>query len=323
MKARVRIVVLDGYALNPGDNPWDPISTLGELSVHDRTPEAEVVKHAASAEVVLTNKTPLSQRCIEALDKLTFVSVLATGFDMVDIKTARARGIPVSNVPEYGTESVAQFVFALLLELASGVGEHNRAARDGRWAASGDFSVTVQPLVELAGKTMGIVGFGRIGRRVGEIAHGFGMRVLALDPLRRQPPSYHPFAWADRAEDLFQHSDVVSLNSSLNASNTRFVDRRLLRSAKPSAFLINAARGGLVNEADLADALNEGRLAGAALDVVSQEPIRRENPLLTAKHCLLTPHIAWASLEARRRLMATTAANIRAFLDGAPQNVVN
>ena len=323
MNSKVRIVVLDGYALNPGDNPWDPVAALGEITVHDRTPEAEVVRRAGSAEVVLTNKTPLSQRSIEALDRLRFVSVLATGYDVVDVKAARARGIPVANVPEYGTESVAQFVFALLLELASGVGEHNRAARDGRWTASGDFSVTVQPLVELAGKTMGIVGFGRIGRRVGEIAHGFGMKVVALDPFRERPPEYQPFSWADRAEDLFQQSDVLSLNSSLNASNARFVDRSLLSHAKPTAFLINAARGGLVNEADLAEALNQGHLAGAALDVVSQEPIRNDNPLLTAKHCLLTPHIAWASLEARRRLMAATAANVRAFLSGNPQNVVN
>lgn len=320
---QARIVVLDGYTLNPGDNPWDDVSALGDLRIYDRSSEAEILQRAMQAEIVLTNKTPLSARSIEAMDKLRFVSVMATGYDVVDVKAARRREIPVSNVPEYGTESVAQFVFALLLELASGVGQHDRAARDGRWAASGSFSLSVQRLVELAGKTMGIVGFGRIGRRVGEIAHAFGMRVTAFDRSPERAPEYRPFAWASSVEELFRTSDVVSLNCSLNPANARFVNGSLLARAKPTAFLVNAARGGLVHEADLAAALNAGRLAGAALDVVSLEPIRPDNPLLAARNCLLTPHVAWASLEARQRLMATTARNVQAFLEGSPQNVVN
>jgi glycerate dehydrogenase len=318
----MKIVVLDGYALNPGDNPWDEIEALGELAVHDRTAPEQILERSRGAEVLLTNKTPLSRETMEQLPELRYVGVLATGYNVVDVKAAAERGIPVANVPVYGTDSVAQHVFALLLELSNHVGLHVRAVADGEWAAQPDYSFWKTPLLELAGKTMAVVGFGRIGRRVGELAHAFGMRVLAVDIVRRDPPSYEPFAWADLREG-FQKADVVSLNCALTPENEGFVDAALLGVMKKSAFLINAARGQLVNQGDLASALNNGRLAGAGVDTVSTEPIRPDNPLLGAKNCLITPHIAWASLEARRRLMHTAAENIEAFLRGEPQNRVN
>jgi len=318
----MKIVVLDGYTLNPGDNPWDAVEQLGELTVYSRTPPEKIVERARGADVILTNKTPLSAETIGQLEELKFVAVLATGYNVVDIAAARARGIPVSNVPIYGTETVAQHVFAVLLAMIHQPYAHDQAIRQGEWLQSGDFSFWLRPLVELAGLTMGIVGFGRIGRRVGEIAHAFGMRVLANDIFTQNPPSYTPFEWAS-IEDLFSASDVVTLHCNQTPENAGFVNAGLLARMKPTAYLINAARGGLINEADLAAALNADRLAGVCLDVVSVEPIRDDNPLLGAKNCLLTPHIAWATVAARRRLMATTAENIAAFQRGQPINVVN
>ena len=329
----MKIVVLDGYTLNPGDNPWDEVAALGELVVHDRTAPQQVVERAAGAGIVLTNKTPLTAQDLERLPELRYISVLATGYNIVDTAAAARRGIPVSNVPVYGTDAVAQFVFALLLELCHRVGLHDRLVREGEWTKSGDYSFWKVPLVELAGRTLAVVGFGRIGRRVGELAHAFGMKVLAVEPPASEPPAeaappgpaapeYRPFAWAS-LEEAFAAADVVSLNCTLTPDNEGMVNATLLRRMKPTAFLINAARGQLVNEADLAQALAAGRLAGAALDVVSGEPIHPDNPLLEAPNCILTPHIAWAALEARRRLMRTTAENIRGFLAGNPQNRVN
>lgn len=320
--ARARIVVLDGATLDPGDNPWDEVAALGDLVVHDRTPEALVVDRAREADIVLTNKTPLAAAALASLPRLRFVSVLATGYNIVDVEAARRRGIPVSNVPEYGTRSVAQLVFALVLELCHRVGLHDRAVRDGEWAARGDFSFWKTPLVELAGKTMAVIGYGRIGRAVGELAHAFGMEVLAVDPAPGPSPAWGPFAWCG-LDDAFRRADVLSLNCALTAENAGLVDARRLALMKPSAFLVNAARGALVVEADLAAALAARRIAGAALDVVSSEPIRVDNPLLAAPSCILTPHIAWATREARARLMHATAANVRAFLAGAPVHVVN
>ena len=318
----MRIVVLDGYVLNPGDCPWDPVAALGELTVHDRTPAEEIVPRAAGAEIVLTNKTPLSADTLGRLPRLRFISVLATGHNIVDTAAARKRGVPVSNVPTYGTDSVAQFTFALLLELCHHVGRHSELVYAGQWQRCVDYSFWDSPLVELAGRTMGIVGFGRIGRRVGEVAHAFGMGVLAHDARPAEPPAYRPFAFAP-LEEVFARSDVVSLHCPLTAESEGLVGERLMGLMQPHAFLINTARGGLVREADLAAALNAGRIAGAAVDVVSAEPIRADNPLLAAKNCLLTPHIAWATLAARRRLMETTARNIEAFLRGVPIHVVN
>ena len=318
----MRIVVLDGYTLNPGDNPWDPVAALGELVVHDRTPEKQIVERAADADVLLTNKTPLNAQTLAVLAKLKFISILATGYNIVDVASARQRGIPVSNVPEYGTDSVAQHVLALLLACCHRLERHDRLIREGEWQRRGDFCFWEMPLTELAGKRMGIVGFGRIGRRVGEIAHALGMEVLAYDVRQGERPGYEPFTWKS-LDALFAESDVVSLHCPQTEQNLGMVNAERLSRMKPTAVLINTARGGLVNEPDLAQALNDGRIAGAALDVVSREPIADDNPLLRARRCLLTPHIAWATLEARRRLMAITAENVAAFIKGRPVNVVN
>ena len=318
----MRIVVLDGHTLNPGDNPWTDVEKQGDFTVYDRTEPGLIVARASGAQIVLTNKTPLSAETLVRLPDLRFIAVLATGYNVVDVDAARDRGIPVSNVPVYGTDSVAQFTFALILELCHHVALHSQAVHDGEWSGCPDFCFWKTPLVELAGSKMGIIGFGRIGRRVGELAHAFGMEVLAYDAFPGPSPDYRPFAWKT-LDEVFAEADVVSLHCPQTPDNARFVNRRMLDLMKPGAFLINAARGGLVNEADLADALNAGRIAGAALDVVSTEPIRDDSPLLTAKNCLITPHMAWGTLSARRRLMQTTADNVAAFIAGKPENVVN
>lgn len=318
----MKLVVLDGFTLNPGDNPWDALGTLGTLIVHDRTPSEQIVSRAREAEVLITNKTPLTAETLAQLPALRFIAVLATGVNVVDLAAARRRNIPVSNVPEYGTNAVAQHVFALVLELGQQVARHHAAVLAGEWIRAGDFSFWKSPPLELDGLTMGIVGHGRIGRRVGELAHAFGMAVIAAGGTRREAPAYHPFSWCEIPE-LFAAADLVSLHCPLTADNAGFVSDTLLRRMKPTAFLINTARGGLVNEADLAAALNAGRLAGAGVDVVSAEPIAPANPLLAARNCFITPHMAWASLAARRRLMNATAQNIAAFLAGHPINVVN
>ncbi len=318
----MRIVVLDGSVLNPGDNPWDEVAELGKLTVYDRTPDDEILARARDAEIILTNKTPLSAETLGQLPKLRFISVLATGHNIVDVEAARQHNIPVSNVPVYSTNSVAQHVFALLLELCLHVALHDQAVKAGEWSSSMDFAFWKTPLIELEGRRMGIVGFGRIGRRVGELAHAFGMDVLANDIREVDPPDYEPFAWRT-IPDLFAEADVVSLHCPRTAANAGMVNSELLSRMKPDAFFINAARGGLVVEQDLADALNDGRIAGAAADVVVSEPIPADSALLTAKNCIVTPHIAWASLAARQRLMKTTADNVAAFIAGSPMNVVN
>lgn len=310
----MRIVVLDGHTVNPGDNPWDPVARLGDLTVFDRTPPSLVIERARLAELILTNKTRLDAASLRALPLLRFVAVLATGFDVVDVAAARERAIPVSNVPEYGTDSVAQHTFALLLELCNRAALHASAVAAGEWSRSSDFSFWKAPIVELSGLTMGIVGSGRIGRRVADIARAFGMDVIAA--------SARP-AERGKLVDLFSRADVVSLHCPLTAETAGLVDRALLRRLKRTAFLLNTARGGLVDEAALRAALEAGELAGAGFDVVSREPIEPSNPLLGAPNLVLTPHLAWASLAARRRLMDTTARNVAAFLAGTPINVVN
>jgi glycerate dehydrogenase len=318
----MNIVVLDGYTLNPGDNPWTRVEAFGELTVYDRTGPDQIIERASPADIILTNKTPLTEETLAQLPNLKFISVLATGFNVVDVQAARRRNIPVSNVPVYGTDSVAQFVFALVLELCHHVGVHSDAVREGQWTANPDFCFWKTPLVELAGKTMGLVGFGRIGRRVGALANAFGMKVIAYDAVRGGDPDFTPFEWVS-LQDVFSHSDVVSLHCPQTTENAGFVNEKLLKRMQPHAFFINTARGGLVNEDDLAGALNAGDLAGAGVDVVSTEPIQADNPLLKARNCLITPHHAWATLSARKRLMNTTASNIAAFIDGRPANVVN
>jgi glycerate dehydrogenase len=318
----MRIVVLDGYTLNPGDNPWDELAKLGELAVYDRTPSELILARASDADVLLVNKVPLTAGTLAQFPRLRFVSVLATGYNIVDVMAARQRGVVVSNVPEYGTDSVAQHVFALLLELCHRVSAHHRSVIAGEWATAPDFCFWKTPPIELCGLSMGIIGFGRIGRRVGQIAHAFGMAVIAADPLAGAAPGYQPFTWAD-IPTVFATADVVSLHCPLTDTNAHFVDRQLLSRMKASAFLINTARGQVVDEQALANALNAGRLAGAGLDVVEAEPMRADNPLLRARNCIITPHMAWASLAARQRLMAATVANVKAFLSGDPMNVVN
>jgi len=317
----MRIICLDGHTLNPGDNPWTEVEELGDLQVYERTPPEQVQERAAGAEVVLTNKTPLSREVLADLPDLKLIGVLATGFNVVDVAAAREQGIAVSNVPIYGTDAVAQFVFAMVLNHCHHVADHGVAVKKGRWTGADDFCFWDSPLVELVGLSMGVVGFGRIGRRVGEIAAAFGMQVLAFDTVRGDVPGY-AVEWRE-IEELFAEADIVSLHCPQTDDNAGFVNAALLNGMKPSAFFVNTARGGLVNEEDLATALNEGRIAGAACDVVSTEPIRADNPLLAAKNIVITPHIAWAALSARRRLMKTTAENIAAYQAGAPINVVN
>jgi glycerate dehydrogenase len=318
----MKIVVLDGYTLAADGNSWDALLPLGEVIIHDRSSPAEVTERARGANVLITNKARIPAEVIIGSPSLRFIAVSATGFDCVDVAAASRRGIPVSNVPEYGTDSVAQLTFTLLLELCHHVGQHADAVRAGEWTRAPDFCFWKTPQIELAGKTMGIVGFGRIGRRVGELAHAFGMSILAHSRSHSAPPPYQPFAWV-RLDELFAQADVISLHCPLTPETAGLVNRERLRSVRSSAFLLNTARGGLVVEQDLAEALNEGRLAGAAVDVVAQEPIRPDNPLLTARNCLITPHIAWATREARRRLLAATVANVASFLAGRPTNVVN
>lgn len=318
----MKITVLDGYCLNPGDLSWDGFRAVGEIQVFDRTAAEEVVTRAAGAAAVLTNKTPLSRETLAQLPELRYIGVLATGYNIVDVEAARERGIVVANIPIYGTASVAQFVFALLLELCHNVKIHSEAVRAGEWSRNPDWSFWKSPLIELAGKTMGIVGFGRIGRQTGKIADAMGMRVIANDTYHGNEPAYEGFRWAGM-EELLRESDVVSLHSPLFPETKGMINAATLAIMKPSAFLINTSRGPLVVDQDLADALNAGRIAGAGVDVLSVEPPAASNPLLSARNCLVTPHIAWATQEARGRLMNTALENLLAFQGGKPRNVIN
>jgi glycerate dehydrogenase len=317
----MKIVVLDGFCLNPGDLDWSGLGRFGDVEVFDRTPAEAVVDRARDAQIVLLNKTPMPAHVLRQLPELRYIGVLATGYDVVDAGTAQDMGIVVTNIPIYGTVSVAQFAFALLLELCHKVGMHSQAVREGEWVNSVDWSFTKSRQIELAGKTMGVAGFGRIGRQTARIADAFGMRVIATDPDRRNAPGYPGFEWAS-LEDLLAESDAVSLHSPLLPQTKGMINAQSLRRMKPSAFLINTARGGLVAARDLADALNCGRIGGAALDVLEVEPPPPDNPLLTAKNCILTPHMAWATLEARARLMNMAVDNVAAFVAGTPRNVV-
>jgi glycerate dehydrogenase len=316
----MKIVVLDGYTLNPGDLSWAELRALGTCEVHDRTPPAQVLERAAGAQILLTNKTVLSAETIARLPNLRYLGVLATGYNVVDLAAAQQRGIPVTNIPDYGTPAVAQMTSALLLELTHHVAHHAQTVRAGRWSRSADFCYWDFPLTELAGSTLGLVGLGRIGQAVAQIGLAFGMNVRAHDCA---PPAAPP-AGVELVslETLFRQSDVLSLHCPLTPQTKGLVNRERLAWLKPTALLINTARGPLVDEAALAEALNSGRLAGAGLDVLSVEPPPPDNPLLTARNCLITPHIAWATCAARNRLMSVAVANIRAFLEGRPQNVV-
>lgn len=318
----MKIVILDGHTINPGDNPWDLVAAQGELLVYDRTPPELKLERATDADILLTSKVKLDTALIAALPRLKYISLLATGYNNVDIAAAAARGIPVSNVPAYSTESVVQTAFSLLLELATGAGLHDRAVKEGEWCRNPDHSFWKRPIVELDGLTLGIVGYGTIGRAVARVGAAFGMRIIAHAPRIPADPGPIPVDFLPM-DELFRQADVISLNCPQTPENTGFVNRRTLGLMKPGAFLINVARGGLVNEQDLALALKEKVIAGAGLDVVSVEPMLPDNPLLTAPNCVITPHLAWASLAARKRLMAIVAANVAAFIQGNPINVVN
>jgi len=310
------IVILDGFTANPGDISWAAIEALGNCKIYDRTGEADVVARAADADIVLTNKTLITQKSLAALPRLRYIGVLATGYNTVDVQAAQQRGILVCNVPEYSTPNVTQAVFALLLELTNRTGHHSQTVHEGRWSASPDFCYWDGELVELAGRTLGIVGYGRIGKAVAAVGRAFGMQILAH---RRTASDDPQFVSLDR---LLSESDVVSLHCPLVPDTKELINAARLAQMKPSAFLINTARGALIHEPDLAAALNTERIAGAGLDVLSVEPPLASNPLLSARNCVMTPHIAWATRNARLRLLEVTAANIRGYLLNRPQNVI-
>lgn len=320
----MKIVILDGYTENPGDLSWDALGALGELTVYDRTPlydTQEIIRRIGDAEIVFTNKTPITREILDACPSVRFISVLATGYNVVDIACAKEKGIPVTNVPAYGTASVAQFAIALLLEICHHVAHHDAAVHEGRWTACPDFCFWDYPLIELSGKTIGIIGFGRIGQATGKIAGALGMRVLAHDTFESE--SGKQIGTYVDLDTLLTESDVIALHCPLFPSTQGIINKDTISKMKDGVILLNNSRGPLVVEQDLADALNSGKVAAAGLDVVSTEPIRPDNPLLSAKNCLITPHISWAPKESRQRIMDCAVENVKAFLAGSPVNVVN
>ena len=320
----MKIVVLDGYTENPGDLSWAALEALGEVEVYDRTvyvESPEIAARIADAQIVVTNKTPISRATLDACPGVRLIAVLATGYNVIDCAYARQKNIPVCNVPTYGTASVSQFSIAMLLEICHHIGHHDRTVHEGRWEKSADWCYWDYPLMELEGKTMGIIGFGRIGQAEGRIAKAMGMNILACDTYPNN--SGRAIGEYVSLDTLLERSDVVSLHCNLTPENTGLINRDTIAKMKDGAILLNNARGQLIVEQDVADALNSGKLAAAGLDVVYTEPIRADNPLLRAKNCIITPHISWAPLESRQRIMDITADNIRAFLAGHPQNVVN
>ena len=318
----MKIVVLDGHTLNPGDLDWSALEPFGDHAVFPRTPPDQVVARAAGCDAVLTNKTRLGKEQIEQLPALRYIGVLATGYDVVDVQAAKAAGIVVTNVPVYGTESVAQMTFALLLELCNRVAAHAEAARAGRWYESGEFAYYEHPLIELSGLTLGIVGYGSIGQAVARIGAAFGMQIMAAE--ERVAIASTPELRVPRVslDELFSSADVLTLHTPLTTRTTYLVDAERLSRMKPSALLINTARGALIDEDALLRALSSGALAGAALDVLATEPAPPDHPLLRLPNCIVTPHIAWATRAARSRLLRAAIENLRAFAAGAPRNVV-
>ena len=320
----MKIVVLDGYTENPGDLSWDELAKLGDLTVYDRTPvndEAEIIRRIGDAEMVYTNKTPISRRVIDACPNMKFISMLATGYNVVDYAYAKEKGIPVTNVPTYGTASVSQFSIALLLEVCHHIGHHDASVHAGNWAKCIDWCYWDYPLIELDGKTIGIIGFGRIGQSEGRIAKAMGMKVLAYDLY----PNDSGRAIADYVslDELYAKADVISLHCNLTPENTCMINKDSIAKMKDGVILINNARGQLINEQDVADALNSGKMGAAGLDVVYTEPIREDNPLPKAKNCIITPHISWAPKESRQRIMDCAVENAKAYIAGSPINVVN
>ena len=317
----MKIVILDGYTENPGDLSWEELGKLGDLTVYDRTPESEIISRIGDAEIVITNKTPLTRATLDACPNIRYIAVLATGYNVVDIAAAKEKGIPVSNVPTYGTASVGQFAIAMLLEICHHVAHHSQTVYEGKWNVCADWCYWDYPLIELDGKTMGIIGFGRIGQTTGKIARAMGMKVLAYDSF----PSESGKAIAEYVDldTLLASSDVVALHCPLFPETQGIINKQTIAKMKDGVILLNNSRGPLIVEQDLADALNSGKIYAAGLDVVSTEPIRNDNPLLKAKNCIITPHISWAPKESRQRIMDCTVSNVQAFQAGEPVNVVN
>ena len=318
----MKIVVLDGFTLNPGDLSWDGLKALGEVVVYERTPKDKVLERSKDAEVVFSNKTPLGEDIISQLPSLKFIGVLATGFNVIDIEAAKKHSVIVSNIPGYGTDSVVQMTFALLLELCQHVQRHSDSVLEGGWANSADWCYWNFPLMELAGKTIGIIGFGSIGRKVGDVATAFGMKIIGAGRHHTDQSQRSNFRWAEIPE-LLEASDVVSIHCPLSPETKGIINKESLQRMKKSAFLLNTSRGPIIVDQDLADALNNDVIAGAGIDVLSAEPPPRDNPLFAAKNIIITPHIAWATKEARTRLMDMTIENLKAFINGKPVNVVN
>lgn len=321
----MKIVVLDGYTENPGDLSWSGLEELGSLTVYDRTPvkdENEIIKRIGDAEAIYTNKTPLSRKTIESSPNLKFIGVLATGYNVVDVNAAKDNGVVVSNIPSYGTAAVAQFAIAMLLEICHHVAHHSNAVHEGRWENNADWCFWDYPLIELADKTMGIVGFGRIGQATGKIAQAMGMRVLAYDSYTNPALESETCKYSD-LDTLLKESDVIALHCPLFPETQGIINKDTIAKMKDGVIILNNSRGPLIVEQDLADALNSGKVYAAGLDVVSSEPISGDNPLLKAKNCIITPHISWAPKESRQRLMDIAVDNLRQFLNGTPVNVVN
>lgn len=319
----MKISVIDGYTENPGDLSWDGLRALGDVVIYDHSTkdEAEIIRRIGDAEIVVANKSPISRRVLDACPNAKYITIQATGYDPIDYVYAREKGIPVSNVPTYGTASVAQFAIALLLEICGHAAHHSDAVHAGRWAESGEWTFWDYPMIELAGKTMGIIGFGRIGQNVGCIAKALGMNVIAFN--RSRSAEGAGIAEYVELDELLHRADVISLHCPLFPETRGIINRETISKMKDGVIIINNSRGPLVVEQDLADALNSGKVYAAGLDVVSSEPISADNPLLKAKNCLITPHISWAPKESRQRIMDCTVENIRAFQAGKPQNVVN
>lgn len=316
-----KIVILDGYTENPGDLSWAPFEALGEVTVFDRTPVDQIIPHIGSAEIVITNKTPLRRETLDACPSIRYIGVLATGYDVVDVQAARERGIPVTNVPAYGTSAVGQYAIAMLLEICHHVAHHAQAVRDGRWQSCPDWCFWDYPLIELDGKTMGVIGFGRIGRQTARIAKAMGMHILAYD----NNPCDEGRAIGDYVslDALYAQSDVIALHCPLFPETRGMICKESIAKMKDGVILLNNSRGPLINEQDLADALESGKVYAAGLDVVSTEPIAGDNPLLHAKNCFITPHISWASRESRARIMDMAANNLSQWLAGTPIHIVD
>lgn len=318
----MKIVILDGYTENPGDLSWEGFESLGELVVYDRTKQEDIIPRIGNAEIVITNKTPLDKKVFEACPSIKYVGVLATGYNVVDIEAAKERNIPVSNIPTYGTAAVAQYTFALLLEICHHVGKHNDAVKSGKWTSCPDFCFWDYPLIELAGKTFGCIGYGRIGQNAGKLAQCFGMKVIAYDEYQNKELENENMRYVD-LDTLLAESDVISLHCPLLPSTNGIINKDTIAKMKDGVIIINTSRGPLIVEEDLKKGLVDSKIYYAAVDVVSSEPISEDNPLLTAPNCIITPHIAWAPKESRKRLLDIAVSNLEAYLSGKPVNVVN